>query len=79
MMHRKHKTDELKKLPKKRRPKNILVMALRNLVIGDGGISCTKRTYSNIMDRVEDFKRSRKDLRIESRPWGAMVNTRRVA
>jgi hypothetical protein len=78
MMHRKHKTDELKKMPKKCHPKDILFLTLKNLLVGEG-LFFTKRTYGNIKDRVEDFKRSRKDLRIESRPWGAVVNIKRVA
>jgi len=47
-------------------------------MVGEG-FFCTKRTYDNIRDRVEDFKRTRTKEKYGSRPWGAVVNVRRVA
>jgi hypothetical protein len=69
MMHRKHG---------KHKTKEILVLTLKSLMVGEG-FFCTKRTYDNIRDRVEDFKRTRTKEKYGSRPWGAVVNVRRVA
>lgn len=69
----------IKRRFKRRQPKDILVIALRNLWQGDE-LLCTHRTYSNIKDRVESFRESRKDvIRIETTPYGpAMRKIRRV-
>ena len=63
----------------KRRPKDPLVIALRNLLQGEE-LLCTSKTYANIKDRVEAFRESRKDvIRIETMPYGpVMRKIRRV-
>jgi hypothetical protein len=63
----------------KRRPKDVLVIALRNLLQGEY-LLCTQRTYTNIKDKVEAFRESRKDvIRIETTPYGpVMRKIRRV-
>ena len=47
----------------KRRPKDILDIALRNLFQGDELI-CTPRTLENIRERVEQFNQLRQDRRV---------------
>jgi len=68
MMHRKHVEHKAK---------DVLVLALKNLLIGEG-FFCSKRTYDKIKDRVEDFKRSSVKAKYGTRPWGAVVNIKRV-
>ena len=61
-----------------RKPKDILALTLKNLLV-DEGFFCSKRTYDNIRDRVETFKRS-SGFKYTTRPWGTtMMSTRRVA
>jgi hypothetical protein len=69
MMHRKHVEHKAK---------DVLVLTLKNLSIGEG-IFFTKRTYDNIRDRIEAFKRSSLKFKLITRPWGAVVNIKRVA
>jgi hypothetical protein len=59
------------------KPKDILVLTLKGLLVGEG-IFCAKRTYDKIKDRVEDFKRSSVKAKYGTRPWGAVVNIKRV-
>ena len=63
----------------RRRPKDVLVIALRNLLQSEE-LLCTQRTYTNIKDRLEAFRESRKDvIRIETVPYGpTMRKIRRV-
>ncbi len=69
MMHKKHSLHK---------PKGILVLTLKNLLVGDG-FFCTKRTYDNIRGRIETFKRSCAKDRFVTRPWGAVVNIKKAA
>jgi hypothetical protein len=71
MRHRKPATP--------RKPKGMVEVALRNLVIGDGGLFCTSRTYANIRSRIDDFSRSHQDRRITITPFRGVKMIRRVA
>ena len=68
MIHRKHADHK---------SKDVLILALKGLLVGEG-IFCAKRTYDKIRDRVEDFKRSSVKAKYGTRPWGAVVNIKRV-
>lgn len=46
-----------------KKPKDILTIALRNLLQSEYLI-VTPRTYANVQDRLSEFTRTRKDLRI---------------
>jgi hypothetical protein len=63
----------------KRKPKDILVFALRNLVIGDGGIFCTTRTYEAIKDRLDTYFDFNHDRRIITNKFEGINHIRRVA
>jgi hypothetical protein len=69
MMHKKHG---------KHKPKDILALTLKNLLV-DEGFFCTNRTYDKIRDRIDAFKRSCLKGKYVTRPWGAVVNIKRVA
>ena len=60
-----------------RKPKDILVIALRNLWPGEE-ILCTSRTGENVRSRVDVFCQSRRDLRIEMISYGPVKKIRRV-
>ncbi len=69
MMHKKHGQHKTK---------DILALTLKNLLV-DEGFFCSKRTYDNIRDRIEAFKCSSLKFKLITRPWGAVVNIKRVA
>ena len=71
MIHRKVATP--------RKTKDIVEIALKNLVIGDGGIFCTSRTYANIREKIQEFSRSHQDRTINTVPYGAIRKIMRVA
>ena len=60
-----------------RRQRDILNLALKNLWAGDELI-CTERTYGRIKDRVDAFRSSRQDKRIDIIPWGNLRKIRRT-
>jgi hypothetical protein len=62
-----------------RKPKDILVMALRNLVIGDGGIYCTPKTYDAIKERVVAYSNSNRDRTIVINKFRDINHIRRIA
>lgn len=61
-----------------RKPKDYLVITLRNLLQGQE-ILCTSHTFENIKDRVNEFSQSRKDLEFKVFSWGGIKKIRRVA
>jgi hypothetical protein len=61
----------------RKRPKDILTMALKNLWPGEE-LLCTKRTHEAIRGRVEVFCQSRKDKRIATIQATDVVKIRRV-
>jgi hypothetical protein len=67
-----------RKKVRRRKPKDILVLTLQNLSVKEGFI-CTRRTYDNIKDRIDAFSASHKERQYQTRPWGVLMNTRRVA
>ena len=69
MMHKKHSLHK---------SKDILILTLKNLLVGEG-FFFSKRTYDKIRDRIDDFKRSRLNCKYMIRPWGAVVNIKRIA
>ena len=62
---------------RQRKPKDILVLALKNLWVGEELI-CTASGYSRMKERVDAFSRSRQDLRLAVIPWGAIRKIRRT-
>jgi hypothetical protein len=71
MRHRKQATP--------RKPKDVLEIALRNLVIGDGGLFCTAQTYANVRSRIEDFTPAHQDRKITTFPLRGLKHIRRIA
>lgn len=63
---------------RQRKPKDILVIALRNLLQKEELI-CTARTYANIQDRVDAFSSANQDRRFQTFSWGGIRKIRRVA
>lgn len=63
--------------PSFRRPKDILLITLRNLFQGDE-IFCTNRTYDAIKSRVRDFSESQQDRRMATIPCEGITKIRRV-
>ena len=61
-----------------RRPKDILTLALKNLWPGDE-LLCTARTGDAIRSRVESFRASKTDWRLEVIPYGPIRKIRRTA
>jgi hypothetical protein len=64
--------------PATRRPKDILVLALRNLWAGDELI-CTPRTHRNIKDRIDVWSKSQPERRIAIIHAAPITKIRRVA
>lgn len=62
----------------RRRPKDILSLALRNLLVGEH-LTVTQKSYDSIRDRYEAFKQSRQDLKFQVVPNGVVKRIRRVA
>jgi hypothetical protein len=62
----------------KRKPKDILDIALRNLFQGEE-LLCTARTFGNIKGRVESFNCSHQDKRMGVIPSMGIRIIRRVA
>ena len=60
-----------------RRPKDILTLALKNLWPGDE-LLCTARTGDAIRSRVESFRASKQDWRVEIISYGPIRKIRRV-
>jgi hypothetical protein len=71
MKHRKQATP--------RKPKDILEIALRNLVIGDGGLFCTAQTFANIRSRIDEFSSSHQDRKINTFSLRGLKQIRRIA
>jgi len=69
MIHRKHAEHK---------PKDVLILTLKSLLVGEG-FFCTKRTFDNIRDRIDAFKRLCVKSKYVIRPWGAAVNVKRIA
>lgn len=67
-----------KTMPPRKR-KDILASALRNLVIGDGGIYCTTRTYESIKERLDVYCDFNHDRRIVTNKFKGINHIRRVA
>jgi hypothetical protein len=67
---------------KKRRvihkPKDILTLALKNLWPGEE-LLCTRRCYTNIAERLNEFANAHKDRRLATISWGEIKKIRRVA
>ena len=61
-----------------RRPKDILTLALKNLWPGDE-LLCTARTGDAIRSRVESFRASKTDWRLEVILYGPIRKIRRTA
>lgn len=61
-----------------RKPKDLLVLALRDLLVGEDVI-CTSQTHEAIKDRVDAFYQSRKDLRFAQIKEGPTMKIKRVA
>lgn len=62
---------------KRYKTRDILVLALKNLRVGEELI-CTASGYSRMKERVDAFSRSRQDLRLAVIPWGAIRKIRRT-
>ena len=60
-----------------RRPKDILTLALKNLWPGDE-LLCTARTGDAIRSRVDAFRASKQDWRVEIISYGPIRKIRRV-
>ena len=62
----------------RRRPKDILVLALKSLFPTDE-LLCTESTFRNIRERVEEFKALHPDRIIRSFPAGGLQKIKRIA
>jgi hypothetical protein len=67
-----------RKVAKPLKPKDIVEIALKNLVIGDGGIFCTSRTYANVKERIREFSNSHRDRTIKIISYGGIRKIKRV-
>jgi hypothetical protein len=61
-----------------RKPKDVLSLALRNLWPGEE-LLCTRRCYTNIAERLNEFANAHKDRRLATISWGEIKKIRRVA
>lgn len=61
-----------------RKPKDILEMTLRNMVVGDD-VVCTLKTYEAIKDRVNNYSLSHSDRRLAIMQWGGVKKLKRAA
>ena len=61
-----------------RKPKDLLVMSLRNLLVGQYLI-VTPKTLVNIQDRIDEFRKSRQDLRFAVIPDSGTRKIKRIA
>ena len=72
-------TNSRNRKPAHHRPKDILVLALRNLWVGEE-LLCTAKSYEANKGRIDRFRQSRSsDMRIEIIPNGVIRKIRRVA
>jgi hypothetical protein len=61
-----------------RKPKDILTLALKNLWPGEE-LLCTRRCYTNIAERLNEFANAHKDRRLATITWENIKKIRRVA
>ena len=61
-----------------RKPKDILEMTLRNMVVGDE-VVCTLKTYEAIKDRVNNYSLLHSDRRLAIMQWGGVKKLKRAA
>ena len=67
----------VRRKPFRRKPKDILALALKNLWAGEELI-CTKTTYNAIADRVDKFSAIQTDRRLATISLGEIRKIRRV-
>ena len=68
----------VKRRPFRRRPKDILNLALKNLWPGEE-LLCTVQAYRNIKDRLDVIAKTWPDRKIGVIPSGPIMKLRRVA